>query len=289
MKILRSKKFWLAFAAPNLLSIIYFGYIAAPEYVSTASLTVYRETQQSPGIIAMLSGATGGGSLEGGYVLRNYIQSWDEYSKIDHRINLVADFSRGDFVSRYGGFATLFRRNDVALWHYYQAHVDVAVSADSGIVSLYIDGYSPSFTARLGRMVLKDAIAHIDAMNRKEEQDFISRAVAQRCSVHAILVGDEQRLAAYRARIGIYDPKALYVSELSLLDALKEQKAKLQARYMTVASATPNNPVDRNLREAIAVIAQKIAEAQASFSRLSREAAHYEPLVIAEKKRHVVA
>lgn len=266
---------------PTLLACFFYIFIASPIYVSTASLKVYKANHSPPSLVSMLSGSSGGGSTNAGRVLKKYILSWTEYQEANQKINLAAAWSKGDFIFRYGGLMDLFRRNDVALWHYYQNHVRVSVSENSGIVSIRVLGPSSAFASRLGNQILKDSIAHIDQMNHQEEQDYMARALRQKHEVQSQLNHDEAALSQYRAKIGIYDPKLLYASQLTFLEALKEQKAKLEAQYDTMANATPNNPVNRNMRAAIKVITTKIENAQKSFSKLSRDAAGYDPLVTA--------
>lgn len=278
----KGKLFLLVCVLPSLLAAFFYGAVAAPVYVSMGSLVVYKANHRVPGIVAMISGSSGGGSLEGGYVLKNYIGSWTEFKKADNAIDLKANWSRGDFLFRYGGLWDLFQRNDVALWRYYRSHVRVLVNTDSGIVSIRVMGPSPGFAARLGRVILSDAVAHIDDMNHQEEQDYMARAVKQRLGVEEHLHHDEDRLAAYRAKIGIYDPKSLYLSQLTYLVNLREEQTKLEAQYDTLASATPNNPVGRNIQAAIAAIGKKVSAAQSSFSTLSNDAAGYDPLVVSQ-------
>lgn len=251
-------------------------------FVSDGSLVVYKASHRVPGIVAMLSGSAGGGSLEGGYVLKNYVASWSEFQKADKKINLAKNWSKGDFVFKYGGLWDLYQKNDLTLWRYYQEHVQVSVNTSSGIVSVNVLGPTAEFASRLGTLILADSVAHIDVMNRQEEIDYMARAVSQREDTVRKLNAVERSLAAYRSKIGIYDPKALYVSQLGYLENLKEEVVKVEAQYDTLASATPNNPVGRNLQAAIRVLRTKVNRAQASFSKLSHDAAKYDPFIVSE-------
>ena len=171
----------------------------------------------------------------------------------------------------------------MALWHYYQGHVVVKVDINSGIVSLRVLGTSQAFSAELGQQILQDTIAHIDAMNQQEEADHMQRADEERTQVESLLHSDEARLGAYRSNIGIYDPEALYNSQLGFLQNMKEEAARLEAQHGTITSATPNSPIGRDMEVSIDSLQAKINAAQANFTKLSSEAAGYDPLVIAEK------
>lgn len=77
MKAFRQPLFWLIVWVPNLVCIIYFLLIASPIYVSTASLIIYKPVEPSQSLTSMLSGAGGGSSTDGAYIVKDYISSWD--------------------------------------------------------------------------------------------------------------------------------------------------------------------------------------------------------------------
>ncbi|WP_244321906.1 lipopolysaccharide biosynthesis protein [Burkholderia reimsis] len=266
---------------PNIVCLVYFLLIASPIYVSTASLIVYKPVQASENLSSMLSGTSGGNSTEGAYIVKDYVGSWDEYLNVSKTINLPEHFSHGDFVSRFGGFSTFFSKSDVTLWHYYQKRVNTAIDQNSGIVSLSVEGYSPSLAATIAEQVLKDAVHHIDEMNRQQEADYIRNAVDRRTAVEAKLKSDGAALAAYRTSTGMHDPSGLYNSNLALLNSLAEQKTRMAAQYDAISEATPNNPVAKNLTVAMAAIQAKISSTENEGKILSRQAARYDELTVA--------
>jgi capsular polysaccharide transport system permease protein len=135
MKIFHRPLFWVIVGIPNIISILYLCLIASPVYVSTASLIVYKPSQGVQSLSAMLSGAGGGSSTEGAYIVKDYIGSWDEFRNVLRTIDLLKHFKQGDLITRFGGLASLFRNTDVALWHYYQRRVSASIDQNSGIVA----------------------------------------------------------------------------------------------------------------------------------------------------------
>jgi capsular polysaccharide transport system permease protein len=281
MRALRQPLFWAIVGVPNLICLIYFLLIATPVYVSTASLIVYKPTQASQSLSSMLAGTGGGSSTEGAYIVKDYIGSWDEYRNVARTVDLPGHFIQGDFVSRFGGFSTLFRKNDITLWRYYGKRVNTAIDQNSGIVSLSVEGYSSTLAATIAEKVLEDAVRHIDAMNAQQETDYIRNAVDRRTSIETKLKRDEAALAAYRTSTGIHDPAELYHANLALLNALNEQKTRMTAQYDAIVKATPNNPVAQNLRSAIAAVQAKITGTESDGKTLSRQAARYNELMTA--------
>jgi capsular polysaccharide transport system permease protein len=281
MKLIRQPLFLAIVVIPNVLCAIYFLLIASPIYVSMASLVVYKPTQTSQSLATMLSGAGGGNSSEGAYIVKDYIGSWDEYRNVTRAVELPRHYGQGDLISRFGGLATLFRTTDVALWHYYQSRVNAAIDRESGIVSLTVEGYTPAIAAAIAEKVLDDSVRHIDEMNRKQETDYIRNAIDRRVSIEERLKRDEAALAAYRVVTGMHDPSQLYNSNLALLNSLNEQKARMVAQYDAIRKATPNNPVATNLESAMAAIEARISSTQVDGKTLSRQAARHAELTVA--------
>ena len=278
LRLLRRPMFLVAVLIPNLLSILYFGLIASPVYVSTASLVVRNPQKSEPSLPTLLAGADG--SEKGGYLLKSYFSSWQAFTRVEKPMALARNFAAGDFVSRYGGLAGLFRTNDVALWQYLNAHVDVDIDEKSGIVSLRVEGYRPDFSHGLASALLKDAIAHLDVMNAEQEHDYVDAAIVRRSRIERALQADLAALARFRRDVGTYDPRELYTSNLSLLNGLALKQADLDAQRAAISAAAPNNPVARNLGTQISSVEGDIAATRSDFPRMADSSSRYEKLLV---------
>ena len=281
LSFLRWRAFWIVVAVPNIISLIYFGFIAAPVYVSNASMLVFKPEQSSVNLSALMAGGSGGESFEGAYILEKYIGSWAEYKHVSDKVDLAGHYGRGDFVTRYGGVATLFRRDEIALWHLYQRRVDVEVNEKNNIVTVQFKGYTPEFSAGLGQQVLQDAIEHIDAMNQQMEQDYVANAEKSRETIEAGLERDEAALAQYRAQIGVLDPDSQYNAQLNLLTSLEQSKANLESQQRALGSATPKHPPAQKTEKGIAHTPPAHAATVNLWSVLAGENARYQTLVMA--------
>ena len=193
-------------------------------------------------------------------------------------MNLAEVFSRGDPVSRFGGLATMFRTDDVAQWNYYKSHVDIEVETKSGIVSLAARTYDPISSKRLADRLLADAVIHLTEMNRERERQMLASAQARVDQLNADLRQEETALAAYRSRIGVYDPGVLYQSQLGLLNALTTRQTELSGQYRSVVREAPNSPATADLRSAIAQTGSQLELEKDRISRTSELAAAFDNL-----------
>lgn len=278
--LLRRPLFLALVLIPNLLSILYFGLIAAPVYTSSAALIVLNPKQNGPSLSSLLSGASGDSSEQGGYILKSYFDSWDAFRRIARPLKLESHFRGGDFVSRFGGLATFLRGDDVALWRYFQHRVEVKIDQKSGIVSLDVDAYDPAYAVTLARGLLGNAIQHMDAMNDQQVRDFVGSAVARKAAAERALQGNLAALAAYRSRTGTYDPKELYLSNLALMNSLAMKATDLKSQRDAVAQSTPGNPQADTLSTAIASVRGDIAAQARDFPAMARTSSEYEKLLV---------
>jgi capsular polysaccharide transport system permease protein len=279
-KLLRRPLFVALILIPNLLSILYFGLIAAPVYTSSASLIVLNPKQNGPSLSSLLSGASGDSSEQGGHILKSYFASWDAFRKAEAPLKLASQYGKGDFVSRFGGIATFFQSNDVALWRYFQRRVDIEIDQKSGIVELNVDAYDPAYAVTLTKALLGDAIHHMDAMNDQQVRDFVGSAVARKANAERALQKDLAALASYRSRTGTYDPKELYLSNLSLMNSLAMKETELKSQRDAVVVAMPGNPQAQTLGTAISSVRGDITSRQRDFPAIARTSSEYEKLLV---------
>jgi capsular polysaccharide transport system permease protein len=279
-RLLRRPLFVALILIPNLLSILYFGLIASPVYTSTASLIVLNPKQNGPSLSSLLTGASGDSSEQGGHILKSYFASWDAFRKAEQPLKLASHFGKGDFVSRFGGLASLFQSNDVALWRYFQRRVDVEIDQKSGIITLDVDAYDPAYAVTLTKALLGDAIRHMDAMNDQQVRDFVGAAVTRKTNAERALQKDLAAIAQYRSRTGTYDPKELYLSNLSLMNSLAMRETELKSQRDAVAQSTPGNPQAETLGTAISSVRGDIASRQRDFPAIARTSSEYEKLLV---------
>jgi capsular polysaccharide transport system permease protein len=268
----------LGLLAINLLSLIYFGLIASPVYVSNASLIVRNGESTSSNMTSLLSGATGNGAEFGGYVFKDFAKSWQEFDRLNRSLDIAGHYRQGDIFGRFGGPLTLFRTNDIQLWNYYQRNVATKVDTKSGIVSLEVGGYDPVFANKLATALLGDAVTHLTAMNSQREKQLMASSSRRVDQLGDQLTRREAALADYRGRAGIYEPSDIYQARLNLLNTLAMRQTELAAKEGAAVRETPNSPVVTDLQLALSTTKARIAEEQHRIADTSRRAAAYDGL-----------
>ncbi len=259
----RKKSFWIMFGIPNIASLLYFLLIATPQYVSEASFVVYRADQSAGAqdIGLQLSQNGGGVSLEGDYLLKTYLSSWNCFAELDSKA-LADAWRQGDFVSRFGGLLSAFRTTPTALWRYYKRNVSATIDEQSAIVKLRVSGYDPAFVKGLADQVLLVGGRAINGVNQRSfsnsETFFEKQIVADRARLRA----DIDKLAAFQKSSHVVDPSAAYTAQLSLLNDLTGRLATLGAQIDAVDASTPNSDQLHNLASQRQSLERRIADLQ---------------------------
>lgn len=255
----KRKVFWVLFAVPNILSALYFGVVATPQYVSESSLVVYQANQtdtQQP-VRVQLSANGGGVSLEGDYLVAKYMRSWQCFSRQDPTL-LAAMWRRGDIVSRFGGVLDLFLSNPTQLWRYYQSHVRTSIDESSAILTVRVIGYDRDFAQHLNTSVLKAADVAVNKMNQQAfenaEAFFKQRVVVAKEHLHTVILG----LSNLQQQNHVVDPHTDYQAQLTLLNNLIDKKITLEAQLNVFQRATPGSQRVDNLTVELQALNEQI-------------------------------
>lgn len=257
--VLRSKLFWMLFCLPNLLAFLYFTLIATPQYVSEASVVVYQSQEAGGNSVNLRLSETGGGlSLEGDYLLAEFLTSWDCFSHEDAG-HLRQAWSAGDFISHYGGIREVFRDTPTLLWHYFQRHVTTRVDEQSAIMKVRVRGYDADFVHDLNQRLLLGANQAINAMNR-EAYDNAEHFFRDELEQDQRQLRDNiNQLSEFQRRTHLLDPNAAYGSQLDLLRSLAEKRATVAAQADVLAQDMPNSPERADLQKQLDALDHEMA------------------------------
>lgn len=262
----KRRLFWILIGVPNLISLLYFGVIATPEYVSRSSFVVYRANQgeASHSISAQLNVESGGVPLEGDYLVSHYVHSWRGFTQ-QHPGHLKTAWRKGDFVSRFGGLLGLFQTSQTALWRYYRNHVVTKIDKDSAILTVSVIGYQSDFVQQLNRSILHDANVTVNAMDNEafeQGEAFFGNQVEQ---AKQQLRRDVAQLSTIQKNLRVLDPGTDYQARLNLLDHLIEQRVGLEAHQAVISGAAPGSRQGTALAAEIRTLDRHISQLETAL------------------------
>jgi capsular polysaccharide transport system permease protein len=255
---------WLALfvGLPTVLSIIYYGLIASPIYVSQSSFVIKSPGQKSASglSLANLVQTTGlsAGQEQTKEVIQ-YIRSRDALKDLEKQTNVRAKFSErgGDLLSRFpqpfsgGSFEELFR--------YYGSMVGANSDSDSGLAVMEVKAFTPEDAYVLNSQLLHLSEQLVNRLNQRAEGRAIAEAERRVVQAEDRVRNARVALGAYRNQQDLIDPAKQAAGVLDVSNRLVSEQAALQAQLELMERVTPRNPAITALRSRVIAIGRQIA------------------------------
>lgn len=256
-----SKMFFIVVLVPTTLSVLYFGIIASPVYISEARFVVYSPGQHfstGSGLASLISGIGGNYSSSASQTIESYISSWDAMMALNKNYQLRHLYSEGvDFLDRFGGVFYPFT-NDVRLWRYYQSMTTDTLDPSNGISTLKVQAYSAQDAQKINQFLLtkgQNIVNQLNAGAREQALQYAQEDVAQaRRGLRDATVA----LTAYRTGQQVISPLAQSQLQLSMVSKLQDQIIQQQSQLQAILAHAPQNPNIPVLRSSIAALQSQL-------------------------------
>jgi capsular polysaccharide transport system permease protein len=278
----------LIVVAPTFLAAIYYLFIAAPIYVSTAEFVIHTKTASAStaGIGSMLSsvGLSASDQQVQAYEVQDYILSRNMTENLARTVGLRDMLSRpeGDIVFRYP--PPFFKDNIENLYQAYQRFVKVNYDLQSGITTLTVEAFRPEDAQRLATALLARSEDRLNVLNENSLADAVAQSQHQVADAEAQVVAAQTALTVYRNGSKLIDPDKSAASDLALIQQLQFQEATLKAQRAALAESAPQSPQLALLDKQIGAFADQAQAEQArtagQANSLAPEVARFEKLTL---------
>ncbi len=224
--------------------------VASSRYSSTASFIV-RSTDPSAGHNILSSLAKGFASTvatDETYATTAYLTSRDVVDQLDRDDNLRARLSRaqGDFVFRYPTF--WLPDNREFLYRRFQWAATASLDAETGIVTIEANAFTPEDARALVQAMLDHAEALLNRMNDRFYRSQVASADRFVVEAQNGLDAIEAELRDFRNRSGSVDPNLVAKSKLDVIQGLSAQLAQVEASIAQQLKMAPTAPALAGLR-----------------------------------------
>lgn len=241
---------------PSLLAVVYFGFFASSQFVTSFQFAVRGPSQASTtrggGASAMGVGAMSPDS----FVVTDYINSAQAIADVERNVDVRAMFSKPnvDFWSRLPPNLTSEQLN--AYWaHMVSANFDLI----SGNVSVSVRAFTPQDSLKLAQTLVAASDEMFRKLNAKAQQDFVRVADENVARAQQQLAAARQALFVFREESGgLVDPNKTAQAGAAIVDDLRKQLAALQAQHAAIKAAAANSPMLAPLSAQISSLAAHI-------------------------------
>jgi capsular polysaccharide transport system permease protein len=252
---------------PTLAAALYYGFVAADQYVSEVKFAL-RSVERSGGhdSASVVSGVPN--SLAGNtdsFIIADYITTRQFVDEVQRKIDLRQIFSnpRADLWSRFDPAAPI-----EALVGHWRAMVMSRYDLSTGILTVKVRAYTPEDSYKLAQTVIDGSERLANELTNRGRQDFVRFAETEAQKAEARLRNARDALGNFRRTEGTYDPVRVATSNADLLAKLRSDLASLRAEASALSgSMQPNAPMIQTLTGRIKATEQQVRSVEAEGQR----------------------
>ncbi len=273
--------FVVAFVAPVLLGLIYYGLVASKQYVVDFHFTVraplpdaaQANNETSNSAVALLGrsvptvSSTGSVDTLENYTIVDYVRSDQAARDLDQRLNLKSMFSQAgaDPLSRYGGDP-----HAETLAKYWRRMVWANYDPATGLAEVKVRAFRPADAYAIATNLLDLADGVVNTSGRRSRADSLRVAQQQVDTAQSRMTEIRNRLTALRNQIGSIDPtKDENVGNVALSNTLRQELTQLESQLAFLSSQihSPDAPQIVKTKAEIAATQRQLAGVDARVNR----------------------
>lgn len=270
---------------PAIAAVVYYAFIAAPQYAAEARLVVRTAEVLLADTVNPLSSSGGGGNtapasvplttptslseryslpLQNAYIVAQYIRSPAIVEDLSKTLDLRGIFRRpeADFLSRLQNGAS-----NEELVDYWQRMVRSYVDGPSAIVTFQVRAFRPDDALKLAEEINRLSERLVNEISVRSRQDIMRASEEEVREADAQLRLARRELQIARDAEGILDPTKAADDTGKLLLQLMGEKIRLEGE-LNAASQTlaQNAPTIRFLRSRVEIVESQIATLRATLA-----------------------
>jgi capsular polysaccharide transport system permease protein len=279
---------WISFftvvVLPSSAAVVYFGFIASPQYVSEVAFAVRGPTATND-LLGGLGSIANPQRTQDALIVADYVHSRQLVEDLETDIGFRRRFTGAsiDWVSRLKPWD---RIEDVV--RYWQWQVDTKIDKNSGVVTIRVRAFSPSDALEIAEALRLRSEALVNALSERARQDTVQRSQQELEQASDSLRLGLKSASQLRNEKGVLDAAKSAEVLSKVIGELRGHLLALEGNYAiqrgSLSSSSPTMTMlsaqITNLREQIATLEGRIAspnhretlaDAQADLDRSSLE------------------
>lgn len=253
----------LAIGLPTALSAIYFGFIAAPQYVAETKFAV-RGPEDAPAtgnLIGQITGLNSAALVSSeSFIVQQFIESQHLVENLQKSLDLRTIYTndKADFLARYSPYAA----DDAAehLTRFWNTVASVYYEPISGIISFKVRAFTPEDALKIARETIRESERLVNKLTARSREDAIFDTKQELSRAELRLKFARQAIQEYRNREGAVDPSKSADAQLMIMSGLEGDLAKQEAEMASALSfLSADAPTVRVMRNRIAALKARVA------------------------------
>jgi capsular polysaccharide transport system permease protein len=256
--------FVLVFLLPSLSALIYYTFIASPQYVAETRFTVQGGTPAKLDAFSVVTGLPSVTVVQDTQVVTNYIESPSIVQRLQDKLDLRRMYGDKsiDRISRFDDALPIEKLVD-----YWKTKEDVSIQLPGGIVTVTVRAFTAQDALRIADEVLVSAEALVNDLNNRMLEDNVSASRTEFERAALRLGNARAALETARNTAGILDPQQTATDLGVLISTLKLDLLSLQRDYASQGKTVSTDaPQMRALSTRIKAMSAQIAELEARIT-----------------------
>ncbi|MFY9996660.1 MAG: sugar transporter [Leclercia sp.] len=215
------------------IAVAYFGMIASDRYVSRAQLIIKQADQikMLPDALSMLG--IGGSNHEDVLLTQDYLQSPDLLAKLDKELGLKAHYQshKVDFFSRLPSNVS---QEDFI--KYYRNHLTLRLDDISGVLTIELQAFDPSYGQRVVNLMLKESEGFINKLGHQvavQQLAFVEKEVDR---AYQRVQDEKAKVLEFQNSHQLLSPESTSSARLGVVSQLEGELAQQQAQLKQLQS-----------------------------------------------------
>ena len=265
--ILYAITFVCVFVIPSVGSIVYFGFVASPQFVTESKFVVQGGSNLRADGIEAVTGLPATNVVQDTQVVVNYIQSAAIVEQLQHRLDIRQLYGNSniDWVSRFDVTKPFEKLVD-----YWKSKVEVSIQLPGGLVTVSIRAFSAEDTLRISQAVLEFSEKLVNDLNQRMRKDNVGSSKQEFERAAERLGAVRGALETARNAEGLLDAGHAGRALGELVTGLRADRLKLQQDYESQSAIVlPDAPQMRALKTRIDTISEQIRSLEAKMTSVN--------------------
>jgi capsular polysaccharide transport system permease protein len=224
----------LAIALPTGLATLYYGVIAAPQYVAEARFAVRGPadipSRGADGIGALAGmGASPLAMISDSFIVAQFIESGQLVGNMQRSLDLRSIYTndKADFVAKYRPYGA--EDTIEHLTSYWNTVSWVYFEPVTGIITFTVRAFSPEQSLKIARETVRESERLVNRLSDRAREDSVRLAKQEQSRAELRLKFARKAIQDYRDRSGAPDAQSVVTSQFKIVSDLEGELAKREA------------------------------------------------------------
>lgn len=237
--------FVLLFVVPTLIASIYYGAIAADQYVTEVRFAVRSSEQGGFEALSGLGGLIDAGQSRDAQIIGEYVRSRAMLEEVQKKFDLHRLFDRDDF-DFFGKMDRTSTAEEVL--EFWRGQIHINIDKTSGLVTLEVRAFTPQDSLALAQAVVEASEAMVNHLFRRKEVDAQNKATEELERAKSRLEAAVGALRDARNRLGVLDVDIAAKAYGEIMTMLRGELAKNEQEIDGLARDAQDAPQLGSLR-----------------------------------------